>query len=93
MTIYREMGDEDIAWLVSAWADVADRIARAGAEAIEIHMAHVYFLGVFLGTSRQPAHRCLRRGAHQPGAAGLRGRRRGQGRVGDRLAGYRARGR
>ncbi|MDX2355940.1 NAD(P)/FAD-dependent oxidoreductase [Dietzia sp. PP-33] len=47
-TVYREMTGEDIAWLISTWADAADRIARAGADAIEIHVAHGYILGVFL---------------------------------------------
>ncbi|WP_347237926.1 NAD(P)/FAD-dependent oxidoreductase [Dietzia sp. B44] len=47
-TVYREMTGEDIAWLVSTWADAADRIARSGADAIEIHVAHGYILGVFL---------------------------------------------
>ncbi|MFC4753547.1 FAD-dependent oxidoreductase [Dietzia aurantiaca] len=45
---YKEMTHEDIAWLVETWAEAADRIARAGADAIEIHVAHGYILGVFL---------------------------------------------
>lgn len=47
-TIYKEMDHEDIAWLVSEWADAAERVARSGADAIEIHAAHGYILGVFL---------------------------------------------
>ncbi|MDV8002769.1 NAD(P)/FAD-dependent oxidoreductase [Rhodococcus sp. IEGM 1408] len=47
-TVYKEMTREDIAWLISTWAEAADRIARAGADAIEIHVAHGYILGVFL---------------------------------------------
>ncbi|MDO8395162.1 MAG: NADH:flavin oxidoreductase, partial [Dietzia sp.] len=47
-TVYREMDHPDIAWLISTWADAADRVARAGADAIEIHVAHGYILGVFL---------------------------------------------
>lgn len=47
-TVYKEMGHADIAWLVETWAEAADRIARAGADAIEIHVAHGYILGVFL---------------------------------------------
>ncbi|WP_295647600.1 FAD-dependent oxidoreductase [uncultured Dietzia sp.] len=47
-TVYKEMTHEDIAWLIETWAEAADRIARAGADAIEIHVAHGYILGVFL---------------------------------------------
>lgn len=47
-TIYKEMTGEDVAWLIDTWAEAADRIARAGADAIEIHVAHGYILGVFL---------------------------------------------
>lgn len=47
-TTYREMTTDDIAWLVATWADAADRVARAGADAIEVHVAHGYILGVFL---------------------------------------------
>src|SRR5699024_4754273 len=47
-TRYKEMTGEDIAWLVDTCADAADRIARAGADAVEIHVAHGYILGVFL---------------------------------------------
>ena len=47
-TRYKEMTGEDIAWLVDTWADAADRVARAGADAVEIHVAHGYILGVFL---------------------------------------------
>jgi 2,4-dienoyl-CoA reductase-like NADH-dependent reductase (Old Yellow Enzyme family)/NADPH-dependent 2,4-dienoyl-CoA reductase/sulfur reductase-like enzyme len=46
--IFKEMDRADIDDLVAAWADAADRIARAGADAIEIHVAHGYILGVFL---------------------------------------------
>lgn len=45
---YREMTHDDIAWLVDTWADAAERVARAGADAIEVHVAHGYILGVFL---------------------------------------------
>ncbi|HIW68563.1 MAG TPA: NAD(P)/FAD-dependent oxidoreductase [Candidatus Dietzia merdigallinarum] len=46
--IYKEMDHGDITWLISEWSDAADRVARAGADAIEIHVAHGYILGVFL---------------------------------------------
>ena len=46
--VYKEMDGEDIAWLISTWADAAERVAKAGADAIEIHVAHGYILGVFL---------------------------------------------
>lgn len=42
------MTREDIDWLVATWAEAADRVARSGADAIEIHVAHGYILGVFL---------------------------------------------
>lgn len=45
---YREMTHDDIAQLVATWADAAERVARAGADAIEVHVAHGYILGVFL---------------------------------------------
>ena len=46
--VYKDMTHEDIAWLVSTWADAAERVAKADADAIEIHVAHGYILGVFL---------------------------------------------
>ncbi|WP_033444205.1 NAD(P)/FAD-dependent oxidoreductase [Dietzia alimentaria] len=46
--VFKEMDDADISWLISTWADAAERIAKAGADAIEIHAAHGYILGVFL---------------------------------------------
>ncbi len=45
---YHEMSHEDMDWLVSSWADAAERVAKAGCDAIEIHVAHGYILGVFL---------------------------------------------
>ena len=54
-TVYKEMGYDDIAWLINTWAEAAGRIARAGADAIEIHVAHGYILGVFL--NRRDNHR------------------------------------
>lgn len=45
---YHEATREDLTWLVETWVDAADRIARAGADAIEIHVAHGYVLGAFL---------------------------------------------
>ena len=47
-TTYKDMTAEDIAWLIETWADAAERIAKSGADAIEIHAAHGYILGVFL---------------------------------------------
>lgn len=47
-TTYHEMTKDDIDWLVATWADAAERIAKADADAIEIHVAHGYILGVFL---------------------------------------------
>lgn len=45
---YHEMTKEDIDWLITSWADAAERVAKGGADAIEIHVAHGYILGVFL---------------------------------------------
>lgn len=45
---YHEATREDLAWLVETWTDAADRVLRAGADAIEIHCAHGYVLGAFL---------------------------------------------
>ncbi len=45
---YKAMTHDDIAWLISSWADAAERVAKAGCDAIEIHAAHGYILGVFL---------------------------------------------
>ena len=42
--------DEDIEWLVRTWVEAAERIAAAGADAIEIHAAHGYILGAFLNS-------------------------------------------
>ena len=47
---YRVMTADDIAWLVATWADAAGRIAEAGCDAIEIHVAHGYILGAFLNS-------------------------------------------
>ncbi|ALE92836.1 oxidoreductase [Arthrobacter alpinus] len=45
---YKDMTSDDISWLIETWADAAERIAKSGADAIEIHAAHGYILGVFL---------------------------------------------
>lgn len=47
-TTYHTMTKEDIDWLIASWADAAERVAKGGADAIEIHVAHGYILGVFL---------------------------------------------
>ncbi len=48
MGTYHEMSIEEIDALVSTWADAAGRVAQAGCDAIEIHVAHGYILGAFL---------------------------------------------
>jgi len=45
---YREATADDLAWLVREWVEAAERVARSGADAIEIHCAHGYILGAFL---------------------------------------------
>lgn len=47
-TTYKAMTKADIDELVTKWADAAERIAKADCDAIEIHVAHGYILGVFL---------------------------------------------
>lgn len=47
-TTYHAMTQEDIDKLIVDWADAAERVAKAGCDAIEIHVAHGYILGVFL---------------------------------------------
>ncbi|MCC9195333.1 NAD(P)/FAD-dependent oxidoreductase [Arthrobacter sp. zg-Y820] len=46
--VYHDMTAADISALISTWADAAERVAKAGCDAIEIHVAHGYILGVFL---------------------------------------------
>lgn len=45
---YHEASAEDLEWLVETWTSAAERVAVAGADAIEIHCAHGYVLGAFL---------------------------------------------
>ncbi|WP_141014047.1 oxidoreductase [Nocardioides sambongensis] len=45
---YHEMTLEDIDALILTWAEAAARVAAAGCDAIEIHVAHGYILGAFL---------------------------------------------
>ncbi|WP_423298987.1 NADH:flavin oxidoreductase, partial [Glutamicibacter nicotianae] len=47
-TTYHTMTKEDIDWLITSWADAAERVAKGGADAIEIQVAHGYILSVFL---------------------------------------------
>lgn len=48
MPTYRAATDDDLAWVVGAFADAARRVAAAGIDAIEIHAAHGYLLSTFL---------------------------------------------
>jgi 2,4-dienoyl-CoA reductase-like NADH-dependent reductase (Old Yellow Enzyme family) len=45
---YHEMTQEDIAHLVAAFADAAERARRAGFDGIELHAGHGYILSSFL---------------------------------------------
>lgn len=45
---YQEATEEDLAWVVQAFADAARRVAAAGIDAIEVHAAHGYLLSTFL---------------------------------------------
>lgn len=45
---YHEATKEDLDWLVGMFADAAERVLKAGGDAVEIHCAHNYVLGGFL---------------------------------------------
>lgn len=45
---YHAATEDDIAWLIEAFASAAARVQQAGADAVEIHCAHGYVLGGFL---------------------------------------------
>ncbi|WP_305091496.1 FAD-dependent oxidoreductase [Prescottella sp. R16] len=45
---YHEATHEDLAWLVRMFAEAAERVRKAGVDAVEIHCAHNYVLGGFL---------------------------------------------
>lgn len=45
---YHEATIEDLEWLVDCFTSAAGRVKAAGADAVEIHVAHGYILGAFL---------------------------------------------
>jgi 2,4-dienoyl-CoA reductase-like NADH-dependent reductase (Old Yellow Enzyme family) len=45
---YREADEDAIAWLIDQFADAARRVREAGADAVEVHVAHGYVLSTFL---------------------------------------------
>ncbi|MCR9093179.1 MAG: FAD-dependent oxidoreductase [bacterium] len=45
--VIKEATHEDIAWLIEAFADAAERARRAGFDAVEIHAAHGYIFSEF----------------------------------------------
>ncbi len=48
---YRVMTGDDIAWTLEMFAAAADRVKRAGADAVEIHGAHGYLINTFLSSA------------------------------------------
>ena len=45
---YTEATDDDLAWVIDAFADAAGRVKSAGIDAVEVHAAHGYLLSAFL---------------------------------------------
>lgn len=60
-TEYKAMDDSDIQQLILDWADAAERIAKAGCDAIEIYAAHRY---IPMRWFRQGAHPSSRKNVH-----------------------------
>jgi len=46
--VYHEMTREDVASIVARYADAAERVRRAGADAVELHAGHGYLIDAFL---------------------------------------------
>jgi 2,4-dienoyl-CoA reductase (NADPH2) len=45
---YREMDEADMAFIVTRFADAAERVKAAGCDAVELHAGHGYMLSAFL---------------------------------------------
>ncbi|HXY92936.1 MAG TPA: FAD-dependent oxidoreductase [Acidimicrobiia bacterium] len=50
---YRVATEDDLAWAVARYAEAADRCARAGFDAVEIHAGHGYLIDGFLSPHNQ----------------------------------------
>ena len=56
MPSFVEATEEDIWWAVDQFAQAAQRVKEAGADAVEIHAAHGYLLSVFLSAADNRRH-------------------------------------
>ncbi len=66
---FKEMDHDDIAALISDFADGAARAVEAGFDAIELHAGHSYVINFLPFSGGEPPQRSLRRLSGEPGKA------------------------